>query len=112
MEGARLVTGVIRVRIPTAPAPIGKLPGPGGRNGTAPAAPVPAPKPPTLEQQQARALAGMKRAGRRQPRRWGAQGFAFDEWQRDAMDDATETAWSGWRGRNGGHAPGGRHWRA
>ena len=92
--GAERTVG-IRVRIPTGPAPIGNRPGSGRGAGHRTAAkPVPdhvTKPPPTLEQQQARALAGTKRApSRDNPDAWThwAKGFASDEGQREALEDA------------------------
>ena len=86
----------IRFRIPTGPAPSGNRPGSGTgvRNGSAPPpapTPVPKPTPPTLQQQHARALDGPKRAQDRDTLGvWarGAEGFAFGERERDALEDA------------------------
>ena len=55
--------------------------------------PLPAPKPPhpTLEQQHARALDGMNRVQDRDnldARAHWVKGFAFDERQREALEDA------------------------
>jgi hypothetical protein len=84
--------GGVRVRIPAA-APAPKAPpAPAPTSAAAPkAAPAPKPPPPTLQQQYTRALDGMNRAQDRdnldQWARW-ANGIAFDERQRDALEDA------------------------